>query len=444
MKQALYSVLAVGAVGAATLVVNAHDAEASTNTYKVKNGDSLYVIAQKYNTTVSQLKKSNNLTSDMIYVGQNIKTNSKSITKVSTASVTKKTTTTTKQSRTYKVKSGDYLAKIAAYHNIPISSLMKENHLADDMIYVGQTLKIPGTSTVKVASTTDTRNTNKSTNKNSTTKKTTTTTYKVKSGDYLAKIAAKFNVTVASIQKSNNLKSDSIYVGQSLKIPGSSLNSNSNSANNTSSTNKTTAPAPSKATKHTVIAGDTLSIIANHYGITITQLKSWNGLTSDIIRVGQVLSVKKSGSTSQQQKENTTSVSNPNNVGQGSSKVVKEALNLALSFQGVPYVWGGSSPSGFDCSGFIYYVYSHSGYSNIGRTSAADYEARSYYVSSPKAGDLVFFKDTYKKGISHLGIYLGNGQFVHAGGDYVQVSSVNDSYWKSHFDSYKRFYDLTY
>ncbi|MFJ8261856.1 LysM peptidoglycan-binding domain-containing protein [Rummeliibacillus sp. NPDC094406] len=436
MKQALYSVLAVGA---ATLVVNAHDAEASSNTYKVKNGDSLYVIAQKYNTTVSQLKKSNNLSSDMIYVGQNIKTNSKSITKVSTASATKKTTTASKQSSTYKVKSGDYLAKIAAYHNIPLSSLMKENHLADDKIYVGQTLKIPGTSSVKVASTTNTTNTNK----NSTTKKTTTSTYKVKSGDYLAKIASKFNVTVASIQKSNNLKNDSIYVGQSLKIPGSSLNSNSNSANNTSSTNKTKAPASSKATKHTVIAGDTLSTIANHYGITITQLKSWNGLTSDIIRVGQVLSVKKSGSTSQQQKENTTSVSNPNTGGQASSKVVKEALNIALSLQGVPYVWGGSSPSGFDCSGFIYYVYSQSGY-NIGRTSAADYEARSYYVSSPKAGDLVFFKDTYKKGISHLGIYIGNGQFVHAGGDYVQVSSVNESYWKSHFDSYKRFYDLTY
>jgi len=435
VKQALYSVLAVGA---AALVVNAHDAEASSNTYKVKNGDSLYVIAQKYNTTVSQLKKSNNLTSDMIYVGQNIKTNSKSITKVSTASVTKKTTTTTKQSSTYKVKSGDYLAKIAANQHVSLSSLMKENQLTDDMIYVGQALKIPGTSTVKVASTTNTKKTNTSTSKNSTTKNVTTTTYKVKSGDYLAKIAAKYKVTVDSIKKSNNLKDDSIYVGQSLKIPGSSSNSTSSSSKNT------TASVSTKATKHTVIAGDTLSIIAYHYGITITQLKSWNGLTSDIIRVGQVLSVKNSGKTSQQQKENTTSVSNPNTGGQTSSKVVKAAMNLALSFQGVPYVWGGSSPSGFDCSGFIYYVYSHSGYSNIGRTSAADYEARSYYVSSPKAGDLVFFKNTYKQGISHLGIYLGNGQFVHAGGDYVQVSSVNDSYWKSHFDSYKRFYDLTY
>lgn len=437
MKKALYSVLAIGT---ATLIVNAHDAEASSNSYKVKSGDSLCVIAQKYNTTVSQLKKINHLTSDLIYVGQTIKTtNSKAITKVSTTSV-KKPTITAKNTTTYKVQSGDYLAKIAANLDVSLSALMKENKLTNDRIYVGQSLKVPGNSTVKVASTTktDKRPTNPS-NKSTTTK---TTTYKVQSGDYLAKIATKFKVTVASIKSSNHLKNDLIYVGQSLKIPGSNTNSTSNSSKNTNSTNHTTTSTT--ASKHTVVAGETLSIIANRYGITITQLKSWNGLTSDIIRVGQVLSVKNSGTSSQQHKENTTAVSKPNTTVQSSSKVVKAAMNLALSFQGVPYVWGGSSPSGFDCSGFIYYVYSQAGYNNITRTSAASYEARSYYVSSPKAGDLVFFKNTYKQGISHLGIYIGNGQFVHAGGDYVQVSSVNDSYWKSHFDSYKRFYDLTY
>ncbi|MGG0657729.1 LysM peptidoglycan-binding domain-containing protein [Rummeliibacillus pycnus] len=431
MKKALYSVLFIGT---ATLVVNAHDTEASSNTYKVKSGDSLCVIAQKYNTSVSQLKKLNNLSSDLIYVGQNLKTNSKSISKVSNVSVTNQATTGTKKATTYTVKSGDYIGKIAADHHVSLPSLMKENKLTDDRIYVGQSLKIPGTSTVKVASTPNTK-------KTTSTKKATTTTYKVKSGDYLSKIAVKFKVTVASIKKSNNLKNDSIYVGQSLKIPGSSSTSTSSNSKSNSSTNKTSSST--KATKHTVIAGDTLSIIAHHYGITITQLKSWNGLTSDIIRVGQVLSIKNSGTTNKQQKENTTSISKPNGE-KPSSKVVKAALDLALSFQGVPYVWGGSSPTGFDCSGFIYYVYSHSGYNNMPRVSAADYEARSYYVSSPKPGDLVFFRDTYKQGISHMGIYLGNGQFVHAGGDYVQVSSVNNSYWNSHFDSYKRFYDLTY
>lgn len=424
MKKAVYSALAIGS---AALVFHSQDVQASSDTYKVKNGDSLYVIAQKHNTTVSQLKKLNHLTSDMIYVGQHIKTNGNTVAKVSTTSTSKKTNFTTKKASPYKVKSGDYLAKIAAAYNVSLSSLMKANHLKNDKIFVGQTLKIPGNSTVKVSST-------PSTQKPNTTK---TTKYKVKSGDYLSKIATKYKVTVDSIRKSNHLKNNTIYVGQVLKIP----RSGASSTNSSSSKNQHQTTASSK---HKVVAGETLSIIAHKYGITVTQLKSWNGLTSNLIRVGQVLSVKNSGTTDKQQQENTTVVSKPNTGAQSSSKVVKAAMNLALSFQGVPYVWGGSSPSGFDCSGFIYYVYKQAGYNNMVRTSAADYEARSYYVSSPKAGDLVFFKNTYKQGISHLGIYIGNGQFVHAGGDYVQVSSVNNSYWKSHFDSYKRFYDLKY
>lgn len=429
MKKAVCSILAVGA---AAFVINSQDAQASNHTYKVKSGDSLSLIAQKTNTTVSKLKKLNHLSSDLIFVGQSIKTSGNAITKVSSASTKKSNTTSTSS---YRVKSGDYIAKIAAEHNITLSSLMKANNLKNDKIYVGQTLKIPGSSTAKVASTKTVKKTTTTTSSKNNVK---TTTYKVKSGDYLAKIATKYKVTVEAIEKSNKLKNNTIYVGQILTIPVNG------SSSNTSSNSKKKSTVSTSTSKHTVVAGDTLSIIANKYGVTVTQLKSWNGLTSNLIRVGQVLAVKNTGTTSQQKKENTTVVSNPTVVQQPSSKVVKTAMNLALSFQGVPYVWGGSSPSGFDCSGFIYYVYKQAGYSNIIRTSAADYEARSYYVSTPKAGDLVFFKNTYKQGISHLGIYIGNGQFVHAGGDHVQVSSVNDSYWKSHFDSYKRFYDLKY
>ncbi|MGX9133354.1 LysM peptidoglycan-binding domain-containing protein [Rummeliibacillus sp. JY-2-4R] len=442
MKKAIYSFLAIGT---AAFVVNTHNAEASSNTYKVKSGDSLYVIAQKYHTTVAQLKKLNNLNGDMIYVGQALKTNGQPITKVSNTTASKTSSTTSKTTTTYKVKSGDYVAKIAAQHHISLSALMQANNLKNDLIYVGQTLKIPGAAVVEVASISNAKT--ESTSKVSTTSNTSTKTvsYKVKSGDYLGKIASSFNVTISAIQKSNNLKGTTIYVGQTLKIPGVSSSANSSTSQKPSTTTNAPSKTPSiNATKHTVSAGETLSIIANHYGITITQLKSWNGLTSDIIRVGQVLSVKNSASTSQQQLENTTSVSNPTQSAQPSSNAVKNAVSIALSLKGIPYVWGGSSKSGFDCSGFIYYVYKQAGYNNITRTSAADYEARSYYVSTPKVGDLVFFKNTYKQGISHLGIYIGNGQFVHAGGDYVQVSSVNDSYWKSHFDSYKRFYDLDY
>src|SRR5699024_12556649 len=104
------------------------------------------------------------------------------------------------------------------------------------------------------------------------------------------------------------------------------------------------------------------------------------------------------------------------------------------------YTWGGSSIStGFDCSGFIDYAYNKAGKS-IGRLSSEGYFNRSHYVNKPKKGDLVFFENTYKKGISHLGIYLGGNKFISAESDGVKVNTLDNPYWSKHFDGYKRFY----
>jgi peptidoglycan DL-endopeptidase LytE len=108
---------------------------------------------------------------------------------------------------------------------------------------------------------------------------------------------------------------------------------------------------------------------------------------------------------------------------------------------GKPYVWGGSSTSGFDCSGFIYYAFNKTGL-KLTRTSSEGYYNRSFYVNKPSIGDLVFFENTYKKGISHLGIYVGNNKFIHAGDNGVEITSLDNSYWKSKFDGFKRFYEL--
>lgn len=110
-------------------------------------------------------------------------------------------------------------------------------------------------------------------------------------------------------------------------------------------------------------------------------------------------------------------------------------VSIGLSYQGVPYVFGGKSPSGFDCSGFIWYVFNQSG-RNIGYQTAASLYSSSAKVSSPSVGDLVFFSNTYKPGISHVGIYIGNNQFVHAGGSAVQVTSLSNPYWSAHFTGY--------
>ncbi len=102
-------------------------------------------------------------------------------------------------------------------------------------------------------------------------------------------------------------------------------------------------------------------------------------------------------------------------------------INTAKSFEGVPYVWGGTSPSGFDCSGFLQYVHRQHGIS-LPRTVAQMWNATTR-VSNPQRGDLVFF-ETYKPGPSHAGIYLGNGKFIQAGSSTgVTVSDMNSSYW---------------
>ncbi|WP_369899987.1 NlpC/P60 family protein [Bacillus manliponensis] len=116
----------------------------------------------------------------------------------------------------------------------------------------------------------------------------------------------------------------------------------------------------------------------------------------------------------------------------------KGVIDLAKKMIGVPYRWGGSSPSGFDCSGFIYYVYSRNGYS-ITRMDVASYWAKASKVKNPQPGDLVFLQNTYKAGPSHLGIYIGNGQYIHAGNNGVTTTSVNSSYTRKHFLGYGSF-----
>lgn len=116
-----------------------------------------------------------------------------------------------------------------------------------------------------------------------------------------------------------------------------------------------------------------------------------------------------------------------------SSAVVSQALAL----KGIPYRFGGTTKAGFDCSGFIQYAFKQAGKS-VSRTTLSQY-AQSYKVSNPRPGDLVFFANTYRPGISHVGIYIGNNQFVHSGGSKAEVKSLSDPYWGKKFHSFKRF-----
>ena len=111
----------------------------------------------------------------------------------------------------------------------------------------------------------------------------------------------------------------------------------------------------------------------------------------------------------------------------------------AEKYIGMPYVWGGSSPSsGFDCSGFVSYVYTATGVCNMGRLTAQGIYDICTPISAEQAqpGDLVFFKGTYNTSeVSHVGIYAGNGQMLHCG-DPIQYTSINTPYWQSHLFSF--------
>jgi cell wall-associated NlpC family hydrolase len=111
-------------------------------------------------------------------------------------------------------------------------------------------------------------------------------------------------------------------------------------------------------------------------------------------------------------------------------------VGIAMQYLGIPYVWGGASPSGFDCSGFAMYVYAQVGIS-LPHNAAMQYGSVGVPVSRDdlQAGDLVFFD-----GLGHMGIYIGGGQFIHAPhtGDVVKISSLYDSWYASTYYGAKR------
>lgn len=482
-KKAITSVTA--SIALATALMGAKDVQAATHI--VKPGDTLWSIARTYNTTVAQLKKINGLSSDLIFPNQRLEVG---VTPTK-ANPTKDVEKSSEKPKTYTVKRGDTLSHIAVQHRISVKQLMewnrlnttlifpgdvlyvqppqqqtlpakeqkkpeqnkapdqsvttytvkkgdslwkiarayqttvanlkKWNHLSSDLIYPGQKLIVAGTNTQPAPSQQEPAPAQPA--EPETPKAEETFIYTVKNGDTLSTIAWQYGVTVSDLKKWNGLSSDLIYAGQRLTIYTTEKTEEKNSDGDASS--------GSEPIIYTVKAGDTLSTIAATYGVTVKDLKRWNGLSSDMIYAGQKLSIF--GTLDQNRQHTGTE-----NVA-GQQYDATKLIHIAKSYIGIPYVWGGSSPNGFDCSGFIYHVFNQAGYA-IGRYNSEGYYNRSYYVSSPRPGDLVFFANTYKKGISHIGIYLGNNQFISAESSGVKISSLDNSYWKQHFDGFKRFY----
>ena len=296
-----------------------------------------------------------------------------------------------------------------------------------------------------------------------------TNTYTVQSGDTLSKIAAKYAVSISQLKEWNQLSRDQLSIGQQLivskaieKKKGALIASTKKSAVNVRPSNDLIAREDVEEEQHLthlIVKGDTLTKIAQLYGVTISDIKLWNNLKSDVIYIGQTLRISSirqddivpditfeneiisevDQKINNQLASERTITSSPSANG---LQLYSKVLEMGHSLKGIPYVFGGNTVAGFDCSGYINYVFSKSGM-KITRKSSADYFMNdSTEVTNPLPGDLVFFKNTYMAGISHMGIYIGNNEFLHAGSKGVEVSKLTYTYWKERFVAFKRFNEV--
>jgi len=263
----------------------ASDSMASTqnNIYKVKSGDTLSGVAASQGVSQSTLLEANSLSADtIIYPGQQLKLSVDSTSSVNTASSASEGSS----ADSYTVKSGDTLSGIAARSGVGLATILQANDLTlSSSIFPGQTIRLSGSavSTVETAAADSSEEPNSA-----------TSSYKVKSGDTLSGIAAKNDVSVATLQNINGLDGDNIVAGQSLELSGSSEVAANSSSGNTESAES------EQASSYTVKSGDTLSGIAARNGLSLNELLAANGMqsSSEIIQAGQTLNLSGSSSVS--------------------------------------------------------------------------------------------------------------------------------------------------
>ena len=233
----------------------------SQNTYTVKAGESVYIIAYKFNITADQLKAANGLKSDLIHPNQVLIIPSANHEKPAEPKPTPQP-----DKNTYTVKAGESLYIIANKFGVTVKELKAANGLKSDLIHPNQVLIIPSANNEKPEEPKPTPQPDKN-------------TYTVKAGESLYIIANKFGVTVKELKAANGLKSDLIHPNQVLIIPSASANRDADST-----------PSQSNDTNTYIVkAGESLNLIAIKFKTSVSELKRVNQLSSDLIHPNQVL-----------------------------------------------------------------------------------------------------------------------------------------------------------
>lgn len=381
----------------------------NTVIHPVRKGDTINLIAARYEADAQELARANLVPADQfdqeLDVSLVIVPNPKLPDINEIGAPEGKMATAVRNALTYEVQEGDTLLSLANQFGLTVPTLLRANGISDpDMLAIGTKLRVMPASGVE---------------------------HEVRRGESLADLAAWYEVDLGPIIDFNGLVNpDRVRVGSSLFIPGAAKGPKPI----VQFAPAPVVPAPSvarSAPSEPVARSASASQPAAGRAAAPAQAQApANNRSNQVAQAPQSSASGSSAVARAPASNNTVSAASAAPVrplGGGTAGVSANAMQ----FLGRPYVWGGTGPSGFDCSGFVWYVHKISG-KEVSRGLWGQMNAGPRVSKDQlQPGDSVFFANTYMPGLSHAGIYIGGGRFIHASDERtgVTISSLSDSYW---------------